>query len=80
LYLHVIERKKDGIVVRDAKAPVSCGSYAHMLSVRGSSKADESEKDYAVGFFIPVDAEGLIHIINSRRHLEVSPLTRKSKY
>ena len=62
LHLHVIEKKKDGIIVRGAKAHVSCGPYAHMLSVRGSSKAEESEKDYAVGFFTPVDAEGLIHI------------------
>ena len=62
LHLHVIEKKKDGIVVRGAKAHVSCGPYAHMLSVRGSGKAEESEKDYALGFFTPVDAEGLIHI------------------
>jgi 4-hydroxybutyryl-CoA dehydratase/vinylacetyl-CoA-Delta-isomerase len=62
LHLHVIEKKKDGIVVRGAKAHVSCGPYAHMLSVRGSGKAEASEKDYALGFLPPVDAEGLIHI------------------
>jgi 4-hydroxybutyryl-CoA dehydratase/vinylacetyl-CoA-Delta-isomerase len=62
MYLHVIEKKKDGIVVRGAKPNVTCGPCAHMLSVRGASKGEESEKDYHVAFFTPIDAKGIIHI------------------
>ena len=63
MYLHVVERRSDGIVVRGAKAHSTSAPYTNMLCVMpGSRPLQEDEKDYAVGFFTPVDTEGITYI------------------
>jgi len=63
MYLRVVERRKDGIVVRGAKAHATAATYSNMLCVLPLSRVlREDEKDYAVGFFTPVDAEGITFI------------------
>jgi 4-hydroxybutyryl-CoA dehydratase/vinylacetyl-CoA-Delta-isomerase len=61
-YVHVVERKKDGIVVRGAKAHItgSVNAIGHMVMPTASMK--EADADYAVCFYVPVDAPGLVHI------------------
>lgn len=63
LYLRVVERKKDGIVVRGAKAHITMAPYADEIIVLPTRVMREEEKDYAVAFTLPIDHEG-IHIIN----------------
>lgn len=62
MYLHVVERRKDGIVVKGAKLHSTASAYTNMLQVMPSAFPKEFEKDYAVGFFTPVDAEGITFI------------------
>jgi 4-hydroxybutyryl-CoA dehydratase/vinylacetyl-CoA-Delta-isomerase len=62
LYVHVVEKKKDGIVVRGAKAHITgaVNSHGHLVMPTLAMKAEDA--DYAVSFYVPVDAPGVIHI------------------
>lgn len=59
LYLRVVERKKDGIVVRGAKAHNTIAPYADEIIVIPTRFLTEEEADWAVAFAIPADAEGV---------------------
>jgi aromatic ring hydroxylase len=59
LYLRVVERKKDGIVVRGAKAHNTVAPYADEIIVIPTRFLTEEEGDWAVAFAIPADAEGV---------------------
>ncbi len=58
MYLHVVEKRSDGIVVRGAKAHGTAAPYTDMLCVVEM----EFVLEYYVGFFTPVDAEGITYI------------------
>ena len=58
MYLHLVERRGDGIVVRGAKAHSTAAPYTNMLCVFELQPLE----DYFVGFFTPPDAEGIIFI------------------
>lgn len=62
LYLHITEIRKDGIVVRGAKAHQTgaINSHEHLIMPTVAMKAED--KDYAVSFAVPSDAEGVFMI------------------
>jgi 4-hydroxybutyryl-CoA dehydratase/vinylacetyl-CoA-Delta-isomerase len=62
LYLHVVEEKKDGIVVRGAKANQTGSINCHYTFVAPTAALRKEERDYAVAFAVPADAAGMIHI------------------
>ena len=62
VFLHVIERRKDGIVVRGAKAHSTAAVYTDILYAIPSGPLREEEKDFAVGFFCPLDTEGVTFV------------------
>ncbi len=79
LYLHVVERRRDGIVVRGAKFHITMGAYADEVIVLPTRAMRPEEKDYAVAFALPADTQGL-HFINRAsaprgRKRFTSPLT-----
>ena len=57
-YLHVVERREDGVVVRGCKVHNTMAPYADELIVVPTRVMGEKEKDYAIAFAIPADAEG----------------------
>lgn len=59
MYVHVVDRTPDGIVVRGAKAHTSASVVAEDLVVIPTRVMTEDEADYAVAFAIPVDAPGI---------------------
>ena len=63
LYLRVVEKRPDGIVVNGAKAHNSCSVYADEIVVLPTRNMASDEKDWAVAFVIPADWEG-ITIVN----------------
>lgn len=63
LYLRIVERKNDGIVVRGAKAHNTIAPYAQELIVLPTRALTEEEADWAVAFAIPADAEGVKQIV-----------------
>ena len=63
LFLHVVERRPDGIVVRGAKAHQTGILNSHEVIVMPTISMGPDDKDYAVSFAVPVDSEGLYMII-----------------
>jgi 4-hydroxybutyryl-CoA dehydratase/vinylacetyl-CoA-Delta-isomerase len=62
LYLRVVEVRPDGIVVRGAKAHQTGAVNSHEHLVMPTIALREPDKDYAVSFAVPGDAEGVILI------------------
>jgi len=60
LYVHIVERRSDGIVVRGAKAHTSVSTNANELIVLPTRAMTEADRDYAVSFAIPIDTPGLV--------------------
>ena len=60
LYVHVVERRSDGIVVRGAKAHTSVSTNANELIVLPTRALGPADRDYAVSFAIPIDTPGLV--------------------
>ena len=63
LYLHVVERRADGIVVRGAKAHQTGFINSHEVIVMPTIAMGEDDKDYAVAFACPTDAKGIFMIV-----------------
>lgn len=58
-YLHVVERCKDGVVVRGCKVHNTMAPYADELIILPTRVMGHEEKDYAIAFAIPADTEGI---------------------
>ncbi len=63
LYVRIVERRSDGIVVRGAKLHITAASVIHELVVMPTKGMRQDETDYAVSFSIPVNTRG-VSIIN----------------
>ncbi|MDY6905559.1 MAG: 4-hydroxyphenylacetate 3-hydroxylase family protein [Thermodesulfobacteriota bacterium] len=63
LYLRVVEVKSDGIVVTGAKAHQTGAVNSHEVIVMPTIAMREADKDYAVSFALPSDAEGITYIM-----------------
>jgi 4-hydroxybutyryl-CoA dehydratase/vinylacetyl-CoA-Delta-isomerase len=63
MYLRVVERRKDGIVVRGAKAHQTGIINSHEVIVMPTQAMAPEDKDYAVSFAVPLDTKGLSMII-----------------
>ena len=63
MFLHVVERRPDGIVVRGAKAHQTGMCNSHQVLVMPTQAMGPDDKDYAVSFSAPANAEGLFMIV-----------------
>ena len=63
LYLRVVEKRPDGIVVRGAKAHQTGFVNSHEVIVMPTQAMGEDDKDYAVAFAVPTDAKGIFMIV-----------------
>src|SRR5579859_1961489 len=63
LYVRVVKRTDEGIVVRGAKLHITAASLVHELVVMPTKGMRQDETDYAVSFSVPVNAPG-VKIIN----------------
>ncbi|BAT58139.1 4-hydroxybutyryl-CoA dehydratase/vinylacetyl-CoA-Delta-isomerase [Variibacter gotjawalensis] len=59
VYVHIKERRKDGIVIRGTKAIVTSAPYVHEFLVMPCRTMTPDDKDFAVCCAVPVDAEGV---------------------
>lgn len=62
LFVHVVERRKDGIVVSGAKAHQTGAINSHWILVMPTIAMGKADADYAVSFVAPADAEGVFYI------------------
>jgi len=75
LYVRVIEKKSDGIVVRGSKVHISEASIADEILVVPTRTLLPEEKDWAVAFAVPADWEGVkqvvtVHNLRSRKYFK----------
>jgi 4-hydroxybutyryl-CoA dehydratase/vinylacetyl-CoA-Delta-isomerase len=61
-YVHVVERRDGGVVIRGAKLHMTGGVNSHEILVMPTTAMDEKSKDYAVVCAVPVDAPGVTMI------------------
>lgn len=78
LFLRVVERREDGIVVCGAKAHQTGMVNSHEVIVMPTQSMGPEDKDYAVSFAVPTDAKGIFMIVGRQscdtRKLEGSEL------
>lgn len=73
LFLRIVEKREDGIVVRGAKAHQTGIVNSHEVLVMPTISMREEDKDYAVSFAVPVDTAG-IKIIYGRQSCDTRKL------
>ncbi|HLB28258.1 MAG TPA: 4-hydroxyphenylacetate 3-hydroxylase N-terminal domain-containing protein, partial [Dehalococcoidales bacterium] len=62
MYLRVVSKDTKGIVVRGAKIHQTGSLCAHWGIIVPTREMREADKDYAVSFAFPSDAEGVLHV------------------
>jgi 4-hydroxybutyryl-CoA dehydratase/vinylacetyl-CoA-Delta-isomerase len=62
MFLRVVERRADGIVVKGAKAHQTGAVNSHWIVVMPTMAMGAEDADYAVSFALPADADGVIYI------------------
>ena len=74
MYVRVVQKTGEGIIVRGAKAHQTGAINSHEIIVLPTLAMREDEKDYAISFSTPSDSKGIVHIIgrqpNDTRKLE----------
>lgn len=63
MYLHVVKRSPEGVVVRGAKAHQTGSIFAHEVIVMPTRSMRDPERDYAISFAVPSDTPGLVYIV-----------------
>ncbi|MBW2470509.1 MAG: 4-hydroxybutyryl-CoA dehydratase, partial [Deltaproteobacteria bacterium] len=58
-YVHIAERREDGIVIRGAKLHMTGAVNSHEILVMPTTAMNEDSKDYAVVCAVPIDAPGV---------------------
>jgi 4-hydroxybutyryl-CoA dehydratase/vinylacetyl-CoA-Delta-isomerase len=61
-YVHVVERRPDGVVIRGAKIHQTGAVNSHEILLMPGTALDERSRDYAIVCAIPVDAPGITMI------------------
>jgi aromatic ring hydroxylase len=75
MYVHVLDKRDDGIVVSGCKLHISEASVSDEILVVPTRALRPEDKDYAVAFAIPGDYEGVkqvvtIHNLREREHFK----------
>ncbi len=58
-YVHIVERRADGVVISGTKAIVTSAPYVHDLLVLPGRHMSADDSDFAIACAVPVDAPGL---------------------
>ena len=66
-YLHVVDKNKDGIIVKGAKIHITSAPVANEIIVVPTRQMRENEAEYAVSFAVPANTEGITFICRGGR-------------
>jgi 4-hydroxybutyryl-CoA dehydratase/vinylacetyl-CoA-Delta-isomerase len=58
-YVHVVDRRPDGVVIRGAKLHITAASIAHELMTIPTKAMRKGEEDYSIACMVPVNAPGV---------------------
>lgn len=64
VYLRVVEERKDGIVIRGAKTMIGGAVGSHEILVQPGTAFSEAERDHAVAAAVPLNAEGVVQVVD----------------
>ena len=64
-YVRVVKEKRDGIIVRGAKAHTTNAVFANEIFVIPTRAMTEEDKDYALAFAVPANSKGLKMVASS---------------
>lgn len=64
LFLRVVERRPDGIVIRGAKTSVTSGALCNELLILPTHAMKDTEGDWAVACAVPANAPGVVMVSN----------------
>ena len=83
-YVRVVDRQRDGVVIRGAKLHITGASLGHELMTIPTKAMKAGEEDYAIAAMIPVNAPG-VKIINTTfapRHADTRdfPVSAQNSY
>lgn len=62
MYVHIVERRPDGIVLRGAKAHQTGAINSHWLLVMPTIRLSEADREFAVVCAVPVESDGLAYV------------------
>ena len=63
MYVRVVDKRSDGIIVRGCKLHISEASISDELLVVPTRGMRPEDKDYSVAFALPADYEGVTHVV-----------------
>jgi aromatic ring hydroxylase len=63
MYVHVTERRSDGIIIRGCKIHISEASVSDEILVVPTRSLRPEDKDYAVAFALPADYKGVKQVV-----------------
>lgn len=63
MYLRIVQKRDDGIVVRGAKAHQTGAVNSHEIIALPTVSMKEADRDYAIAFAVPADSTGLTYIV-----------------
>jgi 4-hydroxybutyryl-CoA dehydratase/vinylacetyl-CoA-Delta-isomerase len=66
-YVHVVDKNKEGIIVKGAKAHITSGPIVNEIVVIPTRQMRENESEYAVSFAIPANTKGVTFICRGGR-------------
>jgi 4-hydroxybutyryl-CoA dehydratase/vinylacetyl-CoA-Delta-isomerase len=64
-YLRIVDRQRDGIVIRGAKLHITAAPISHEMLVMPTKRMKPGEEDWSVACAVPVDAPGVTVIATS---------------
>lgn len=62
LYLHLVERRKDGVIIRGAKAHQTGAVNSHQILVMPTAAMGPDDRDYAICCAVAADTKGITYI------------------
>ena len=81
-YVRVVDRQRDGVVIRGAKLHITGASFGHDLLTIPTKAMKPGEEDWSIGCIVPVNAPG-VKIINTTyapRHDDARAFPVSSSY
>lgn len=63
LYLRVVERRPDGVIINGAKCHITGAINSHQLLVISTRRLKPDEGDWAISFAIPADTDGVSFVL-----------------
>ena len=80
MYVHVVEERSDGIVVRGCKVHISEASISDEILVVPNRALQKGEEAYALAFAVPSDYEGVKQIVHFHNYRKRDTYQRGIEY